>query len=143
MIEEDDGTFCIPYESYMDNYVCSTFCMEHTTNYSHSNIFHSFGSSDTSELPQAFFSFTLTQEIDFMQQAFGISVLQQGNRLGNYRKASEHEKFKPTRFNMILMTKEGEFVKARFGSRFMFSLENKDLVLSPGEYILMIDPVWD
>ena len=41
------------------------------------------------------------------------------------------------------MTKDGEFVKARFGSRFMFSVENKDLILSPGEYILMVDPIWD
>ena len=41
------------------------------------------------------------------------------------------------------MTKDAEFVKARFGSRFMFSIENKDLILSPGEYILMVDPIWD
>ena len=41
------------------------------------------------------------------------------------------------------MTKEGEFVKARFGSRFTFSLENKDLVLPPGDYVLMVDPIWD
>ena len=25
----------------------------------------------------------------------------------------------------------------------MFTLENKDLVLSPGEYIIMIDPIWN
>ena len=41
------------------------------------------------------------------------------------------------------MKKNGEYVKGRFGSRFMFSLENKDLMLSPGEYIIMIDPIWD
>ena len=78
-----------------------------------------------------------------MNDAFGISVLQQGDRLGNYRKTSEYEKFKPSSFNLILMTKEGMFVKARFGSRFMFSLENKNLVLPPGEYVLMVDPIWN
>ena len=41
------------------------------------------------------------------------------------------------------MTKDGEFVKARFGSRFMFSLENKDVVLPPSDYVLMVDPIWD
>ena len=76
VIVEDDGTFCIPFEAYMENYVCSTFCMELTPEYCHSNIFHSFGVSDTSELPQAFFSFTLTKEVDFMDEGFGISVLQ-------------------------------------------------------------------
>ena len=74
VVKEDDGTFCIPYEDYMDYYACTTFCMQHAPQYSHSNIFHSFG-SDTSEMPQAFFTFTLTQEIDFMQHPFGISVM--------------------------------------------------------------------
>ena len=78
-----------------------------------------------------------------MEHAFGISVMQQGNRLANYRKNSSYDKFKPARFNLILMTKEGEFVKARFGSKFMFSLDNKDLVLPAGDYVLMIDPIWD
>ena len=41
------------------------------------------------------------------------------------------------------MTKEGKFLKATFGSRFMFSLENKDLVLPAGDYVIMIDPIWD
>ena len=36
-------------------------------------------------MPQAFFSFTLTKPIDFNKHAFAISVLQQGDRLANYR----------------------------------------------------------
>ena len=41
------------------------------------------------------------------------------------------------------MTKEGKFVKEKFGSAFMFSLENKDLVLPAGEYVVMFDPIWN
>ena len=143
VVDADDGTFCIPYADYMENFACTTFCMEYASRYSHSNIHHSFGPADDSHPQQAFFSFTLTKEIDFMESVFGISVLQQGNRLGNYRKTVDSEKFKPTQFNIVLMTKGGKFVKARFGSRFMFSLENTDLVLPPGAYVMMIDPIWD
>ena len=49
--------------------------MELTPDYTHSTLFHSFGSDD-SKLPQAFFSFKIEEEINFMEHAFGISVLQ-------------------------------------------------------------------
>ena len=75
VVDEDDGTFCIPFEAFMDNYICTTFCMELTPDYTHSTLFHSFGSDD-SKLPQAFFSFKIEEEINFMEHAFGISVLQ-------------------------------------------------------------------
>ena len=41
------------------------------------------------------------------------------------------------------MTASGEFINARFGSRFMFSLLNHKITLKPGKYIFMIDPVWN
>ena len=41
------------------------------------------------------------------------------------------------------MTAAGEFVNARFGNRFMFSLLNQDITVKPGKYIFMIDPVWN
>ena len=41
------------------------------------------------------------------------------------------------------MTASGEFVTARFGSRFMFSLMNDKVTLKAGKYILMVDPVWN
>ena len=41
------------------------------------------------------------------------------------------------------MTAEGEFINARFGSRFMFSLLNQKIVLKPGKYIVLVDPLWD
>lgn len=75
-------------------------------------------------MPQAFFSFTLNKAIDFTKYAFAISVLQQGDRLMNYRLKDAKQKFDPANFNLILMTAAGEFVNARFGNRFMFSLLN-------------------
>ena len=41
------------------------------------------------------------------------------------------------------MTAMGEFVTARFGKRFMFSLLNQRITLQPGKYIFMIDPIWN
>lgn len=42
----------------------------------------------------------------------------------NYRLKDAKRKFDPANFNLILMTAAGEFVNARFGNRFMFSLLN-------------------
>jgi hypothetical protein len=41
------------------------------------------------------------------------------------------------------MSEKGEFIGARYGNRFTFSLNNDKLVLNPGKYIIMIDPVWN
>ena len=95
-------------------------------------------------LPYAFFSFTLTRGIDFNKYVFAISVLQQGDRLGNYRQRDASKKFEPASFNLILMNDKGELINARFGSSFCFSLLNqKDSMLQPGKYILMVDPLWN
>ena len=41
------------------------------------------------------------------------------------------------------MKANGEFVEAAFGSDFMFSLTMEKVVLTPGEYVFMIDPIWN
>lgn len=41
------------------------------------------------------------------------------------------------------MNADGDFVNAKFGSRFMFSLLNDDIELPRGKYVFMIDPIWD
>lgn len=41
------------------------------------------------------------------------------------------------------MTESGEFVSARFGNRFTFSLLNGKITLKPGRYIVMLDPLWN
>ena len=64
-----------------------------------------------------------------MESVFTISVHQQGNKLRNYKKIEEKEKFQPSHFNIVLMTKEGAFVKARFGSSFALTLHNMDEIL--------------
>ena len=44
-----------------------------------------------------------------------------------------------------MITDKGQFIKGKFGSDFKFSLStvNNDLFLPPGDYIIMIDPVWN
>ena len=61
----------------------------------------------------------------------------------NYRLKDKKQLFQPAQFNIILMTAKGEFVNARFGKNFMFSLLNQKITLKPGKYIFMIDPIWN
>ena len=61
-------------------------------------------------MPQAFFSFTLHRAVDINTQAFSISVLQQGNRLGHYRLKEQGRRFDPANFNIVLMKATGEFI---------------------------------
>ena len=44
-----------------------------------------------------------------------------------------------------MMTSGGEFIKGKFGSKFKLSLStvNNDLVLPPGDYVIMVDPLWN
>jgi hypothetical protein len=94
-------------------------------------------------MPQAFFRFTLQQEIDSSELVFAISCQQQGERLKNYRLKDESKIFKPSDFNVMLMKADGEYVGAKYGRRFMFSFLNDEMVLQPGEYIFMVDPIWN
>ena len=36
----------------------------------------------------------------------------------------------------------GEYINSCFGSRFMYSLMNKDIMLQPDSYVFMVDPIW-
>jgi hypothetical protein len=88
-----------------------------------------------------FFKFTLNRQIDFRNEVFAISVSQQGDRLGRYR--LKQSKFEPSRFSILLGKSDGTFVKANVGDDFLFSLHNEEVVLTPGEYTMMIDPIWN
>jgi len=94
-------------------------------------------------MPQAFFSFNLSKAVDFNKYAFAISVIQQGERLANYRQKDPSKLFKEANFNIVLMSEQGELISARFGNRFTFSLLNSKIALKPGKYIIMIDPLWN
>ena len=41
------------------------------------------------------------------------------------------------------MSQAGKYVKGRFGSDFNLSLTNDDITLMPGNYMVMIDPLWN
>ena len=124
-VDGDDGIFFIELNDYLEHFAWTSVCVEsNASKYVHSQLYHSFGELDTTPLPQAFFSFALEKAVDFTKHAFAISVLQQGDRLGSYRLKEQGKKFDPANFNIILMTAAGEFVNARFGNRFMFSLLN-------------------
>ena len=60
-----------------------------------------------------------------------------------YRQKDSRLLFKPTNFNIMLMTEQGEVVNERFGNKFMFSLLNQKIKLKPGKYVIMVDPVWN
>mmetsp|Transcript_35119 Transcript_35119/g.46233 ORF Transcript_35119/g.46233 Transcript_35119/m.46233 type:complete len:220 (+) Transcript_35119:753-1412(+) len=145
-VDEDDGQFFIELEDYLQHFSWTSVCVENNeAKYAHSQLYHSFGDQDSSPLPQAFFSFNLQYPIDFNMHAFAISVIQQGPRLQNYRQSDQSKFFHESNFNIVLMTEKGEFVHARFGKRFTFSLLNikENIKLKPGKYVIMIDPLWN
>ena len=61
----------------------------------------------------------------------------------NYRQKDPRKLFQTSNFNIVLMTESGQFVNARFGTRFTFSLLNDHIKLLPGKYVVMIDPLWN
>lgn len=141
MKTNNDGSFYIPLADYIREFAQTDICPEcNYSKYRHSHAYHDF-SSDLSDQPMTFFKFRLNRQIDFRDEAFAISVSQQGDRLGRYR--LKQNKFKPSRFNILLGKSDGTFVKANVGDDFLFSLDNEEVVLTPGEYIMMIDPIWN
>lgn len=44
---------------------------------------------------------------------------------------------------MILFTKSGKFVAEKFDLNFSFSLLNDNFNLEAGEYLCLIDPIWN
>ena len=75
-VDGDDGIFFIELEDYLQHFSWTSICVENNdAKYKHSQLYHSFGSLDESPMPQAFFSFTLRQKVDFNTHAFAISVL--------------------------------------------------------------------
>lgn len=76
-VEDDDGAFFIKFEDYLQHFSWSSICVENNIEkYTHSSLYHSFGSKDTSPLPQAFFSFELKNAVDFTKYAFAVSCQQ-------------------------------------------------------------------
>lgn len=110
--------------------------------YFHSGTFYDF-TNDNTALPPAWFKFTLPASVDYKKDVFTISVSQQGDRLGRYRLSDESKKFEASMFNIVLGKADGTFVKADVGDDFLFYLENENVSLTPGEYIVMIDPIWN
>lgn len=95
-VDDDDGIFFIELSDYLQHFSWTSVCIDNDpAKYVHSQLYHSFD-KDESPLPQAFFSFKLTKAIDFSTAAFAISVLQQGDRLMNYRSKDKKQLFQPS-----------------------------------------------
>lgn len=107
-----DGKFFIPFEDYCEQYCVTSFAAEQDDiKYHHSLVEHDFNKHSPLQ-SQAFFSFELLHEIRFDRFVFAITVVQQGNRLQNYFKRRSTETFKPSNFNIVLMTARGKFIRA-------------------------------
>jgi hypothetical protein len=61
-----------------------------------------------------------------------------------YHDPDPKKQFKPAHFNLILMREDGTYVDSNFGKDHLFSLfVRPDVELGTGNYILMVDPVWN
>ena len=88
-------------------------------------------------------SFNLPSEVDFEDEVLTITVQQQGERLKNLREQEPRKNYTPAAINIMLITKEGELVKARSGNSFALTLHNIDEVLHPGQYVVLVGPMWN
>ena len=113
----NDGCFYIPFKDYLRQFLATDVCSPcDFNNYQHSSAFLNF-STDQSDQPMTFFRFRLDRQIDFRNEAFAISVSQQGDRLGRYR--LKNKKFEPSRFNILLGKTDGQLAKANVGDEFL------------------------
>lgn len=79
------------------------------------------------------------------EKSFAISVCQQGDRLANHRPDIRGNKFSPTPFSIVLLSSEGELIEAGFDQRsqFLYSLTLSRAILDKGNYIVIVDAIWD
>ena len=70
-------------------------------------------------------------------------MLQQGDRIGHRHDKDKSTLFKPSTFDIILMTADGEFVKGTRGSQFMYSLVMQETTLKKGKYVCLVEPQWN
>ena len=121
--DADDGFFFMTFTDYVTNFSSTTVCYDLSRKTAiQSKKFYSFNYDEEKILPQAFFKFRLTKQVDFKIQSFAISVSQQGNRLGNYRNADESKQYERSAFNIILMKENGTYVQSTFDAKFQTSL---------------------
>jgi len=74
-----------------------------------------------------------------------VSACQHGDRLGQYKVFKDGKvMFKESRFTMILLTADGEYVGHSDGNpRFLYSYIKKSGVLKAGDYFLFVDCCWN
>jgi len=78
---EDDGTFFIPFESYLIEYVWTSIAVDMDKSYKRSNFMHKF----TDDESVAYFGFELKKRVNTKDLDLAFSVSQQGDKLGKYR----------------------------------------------------------
>ena len=61
--------------------------------------------------------------------------------MGKYR--LKNSAFKPSSFNIVLMSEEGKWIKGSRSDSFLSSLVIDDSILEPGRYVVMVSPNWN
>jgi len=98
--DNDDGMFFIPFEAYLNRFVGTSACADtNPDKYTMQNTLVDLNGDSK----MAFFHFTLTEDYNIQEDAFGISAAQQGPRLEKYRLLeSSGQQFRPSDFNIVL-----------------------------------------
>lgn len=96
--------------------------------------------------PQAFFKFTLPEQMELSDELFiGFSTNQQGDRLKRSFHTNTKEQFKPALQNFMLFDSNGKFLGANYTSELMngcLLITGNNQTLPSGDYLLMYDPMW-
>jgi hypothetical protein len=101
---ENDGTFFIAVQDYVEHFRCTTINYETTQTVKISSVEHDFNeeNDDQKAYQLASFSLSLSKSVDLSSEIFAITINQQGDRLTTYRNTGAN-KFQPARFNILLL----------------------------------------
>ena len=89
--DRDDGIFYISLSDYLQNFELTGFLRQHDhVTQRHSHYMHKFGDQVNH---QAFFEFTLNQEVDTKDDVFSVMTYQQGPKLQNHKSQIENQCF--------------------------------------------------
>ena len=140
------GQFYMKFSDYLQHFWSTSINVDatHRANYQISS-----AGTCMKDKKEYFFAFTLDEQIDCNVETFGIICEQQGNRiftanLPDYTK----KKFYPSNFQIMLIycgdePGQYELVQSTFDSHFKLTLTVDKKVLPPGDYMILIAPLWN
>lgn len=143
----DDGFFFIPFLNYLKEFGSTHYCLDNDKHYIRRGADHTFDMEDTEP---AYFLVDIEEPLNGASGSnlveFGITVCQQGDRLGTYRR----ERWEPCSFHIALIEVSScTIINNSYNyshgktQRFQANLTVDSALLRPGLYMIVVIPDWN